>query len=85
MSASWFAVIAVLIAAFGAAFVIGRLMTRRAGSMTPTDSPSVDTSELGLSGTGPTVLHFGAVWCGPCAGVRRVVDQVDIGQGETLL
>ena len=21
-------------------------------------------------------MHFSAVWCGPCAGVRRVVDQV---------
>ncbi|MHA0289110.1 thioredoxin family protein [Mycobacterium sp. C3-094] len=77
MSASWIAVIAVLVAAFGVAFVIGRLLTSRAGSVTPSaDSPAVDTSELGLSGTGPTVLHFGAVWCGPCAGVRRVVDQV---------
>jgi thiol-disulfide isomerase/thioredoxin len=36
----------------------------------------VDTSDLGLSVTGPTVVHFSAVWCGPCAGVRRVVDQV---------
>ncbi|MBX7448126.1 thioredoxin family protein [Mycolicibacterium sp. 3033] len=77
MSASWIVVAAVLIAAFGAAFVIGKLLTRRAGSMSPAaDSPGLDTSELGLSGTGPTVLHFGAVWCGPCAGVRRVVGQV---------
>ena len=37
---------------------------------------SVDTSDLGLSRTGPTIVHFSAVWCGPCAGVRRVVDQV---------
>lgn len=80
MSSSWIAVVAVLIAAFGAAFVIGRLLTRRAGTITATpntqDMPVVDTSELGLSGTGPTVVHFGAVWCGPCAGLRRVVDQV---------
>ena len=34
------------------------------------------TRDLGLSGTGPTIVHFSAVWCGPCAGVRRVVDQV---------
>lgn len=77
MNSSWIAVTAVLIAAFGAAYLIGRLLTLRAGTLTSTDdAPVVDTSELGLSRTGPTVLHFGAVWCGPCAGVRRVVDQV---------
>jgi thiol-disulfide isomerase/thioredoxin len=77
MSASWIAVIAVLIAAFGLAYVIGRLLSLRAGLMkATTDAPPVDTSGLGLSATGPTVVHFSAVWCGPCAGVRRVVDQV---------
>lgn len=30
----------------------------------------------GVSTAGPTVLHFSADWCGPCAGVRRVVAQV---------
>ena len=35
-----------------------------------------DTADLGLSGTGPTVVHFSAVWCGPCAAVRRVVNEV---------
>lgn len=80
MSSSWIVVIAVLIAAFGLAVVVGRVLTMRAGRLTPagdvSNPPAVDTSELGLSGTGPTVVHFGAVWCGPCAGVRRVVDQV---------
>lgn len=77
MSSSWIAAIAVLIAAFGLAYVIGRMLTLRAGVLKATDdAPAVDTSELGLSGTGPTVVHFSAVWCGPCAGVRRVVDQV---------
>ena len=80
MSSSWIVVIAVLIAAFGLAVVVGRVLTMSAGRLTPagdvSNSPAVDTSELGLSGTGPTVVHFGAVWCGPCAGVRRVVDQV---------
>ena len=37
---------------------------------------ALDTSDLGLSRTGPTIVHFSAVWCGPCAGVRRVVNQV---------
>lgn len=77
MSSSWIAVIAVLIAAFGVAYVVGRLLTLRAGLLRATaDAAALDTSELGLSQTGPTVVHFSAAWCGPCAGVRRVVDQV---------
>jgi thioredoxin-like negative regulator of GroEL len=40
-----------------------------------------DTADLGLSGTGPTIVHFSAAWCGPCGQVRRVVDEVcgDLG------
>jgi thiol-disulfide isomerase/thioredoxin len=80
MSSSWIAVIAVLIAAFGLALIIGRLMALRTGlRQGAAEWPALDDAdiaELGLSLTGPTVLHFSAVWCGPCAGVRRVVDQV---------
>jgi len=77
MSSSWVLVIVVLIAAFGVAFVVGRLLTLRAGMLkAATEASSVDTSDLGLSSTGPTVLHFSAEWCGPCAAVRRVVDEV---------
>ena len=80
MSSSWIAVIAVLIAAFGLAVVVGRLMTMRSGLLKgAAEWPALadtDIAELGLSDTGPTVLHFSAVWCCPCAGVRRVVDQV---------
>ena len=80
MSPSLVVVIAVLIAALGVAYVIHRLIALRAGLIKETTetagSEPVDTSDLGLSGTGPTVVHFGAVWCGPCAGVRRVVNQV---------
>jgi thiol-disulfide isomerase/thioredoxin len=77
MSSSWVLVVAVLIAAFGAALVIGRLLTLRAGMLKAADRASnVDTSDMGLSATGPTIVHFTAVWCGPCAAVRRVVDQV---------
>jgi thiol-disulfide isomerase/thioredoxin len=77
MSSSWVLVIAVLIAALGVAFVIGRLVTLRAGMLkAASDASNVDTSDLGLSDTGPTILHFSADWCGPCAAVRRVVDQV---------
>ena len=79
MSPSVAVVIAVLIAAIGVAYVIDRLIALRAGLLKETSEAApetVDTSDLGLSGTGPTVVHFSAVWCGPCAGVRRVVDQV---------
>jgi thiol-disulfide isomerase/thioredoxin len=79
MSTSVVAVIAVLIAAFGVAYVISRLIALRAGlkdTAVSADSTVVDTSDLGLSRTGPTVVHFSAAWCGPCAGVRRVVDEV---------
>lgn len=70
-------VIVVLIAALGISYVIGRLITLRAGMIRAGEQAAdVDTSDLGLSHTGPTVLHFSAEWCGPCAGVRRVVDQV---------
>ena len=77
MSSSMVLVIVVLIAALGVAYVIGRLITLRAGMIRAgEDAADVDTSDPGLSHTGPTVLHFSAEWCGPCAGVRRVVDQV---------
>lgn len=77
MSSSWIAVLAVLIGAVGVAFVVSRVISSRS-EMTPTDDEAraVDTAGLGLSTTGPTVLHFSASWCGPCAGVRRVVDRV---------
>ena len=77
MSSSWVLVICVLVGALGLAYVIGRLITLRAGLVKASEEAAdVDTSDLGLSETGPTVLHFSAEWCGPCAGVRRVVDQV---------
>ena len=77
MSSSVVLAVTVLIAALGVAYVIGRLLTLRSGMLKAAKEASdVDTSDLGLSQTGPTVLHFSAVWCGPCAGVRRVVDQV---------
>ncbi|MGE2737073.1 thioredoxin family protein [Mycolicibacterium vaccae] len=61
----------------GLAVVIGRLVTLR-GTLAggAAEWPDVDTSDLGLSTTGPTILHFSAPWCGPCVGVRRVVDEV---------
>jgi thiol-disulfide isomerase/thioredoxin len=77
MSSSWVLAITVLVAALGVAYVVGRLLTLRAGLLKASDDAAkVDTSDLGLSTIGPTVVHFSAVWCGPCAGVRRVVEAV---------
>lgn len=77
MSSSVIVVVAVLVAALGVAYVIGRLITLRAGMIRDAaKAADVDTSGLGLSTTDPTVLRFTATWCGPCAAVRRVVDQV---------
>jgi thiol-disulfide isomerase/thioredoxin len=77
MSSSLPVVIAVLVVALGVAYVVGKLLTARSGSLRQTQpDDDIDTTDLGLSGTGPTIVHFSAVWCGPCAGVRRVVDQV---------
>ncbi|MFD6159049.1 thioredoxin family protein [Nocardia sp. NPDC060256] len=33
-------------------------------------------ASVGVTGSGPAVLHFSADWCGPCAAVRRVVADV---------
>jgi thiol-disulfide isomerase/thioredoxin len=72
------AITAVLAALVGAA-IVGWLMTRRSGAIRATDptaSEDLDTTDLGLSSEGPTVVHFSASWCGPCTQVRRVVDQI---------
>ena len=76
--------ITAVVAALALAAVVGWLLNRRAGHVRATDSKTageVDTSDLGLSADGPTVVHFSATWCGPCAQVRRLVTQVcdDLG------
>jgi thiol-disulfide isomerase/thioredoxin len=77
--------IVAVVAALAVAGVIGWLLNRRSGNLRATDARAadkVDTSDLGLSQNGPTVLHFSATWCSPCKQVRRVVDQVcgDLGE-----
>ena len=68
---------AAIAAALGLAGVVGVLHNRRHGVLRDTEHPDgLDTADLGLSGSGPTIVHFTAVWCGPCAAVRRVVHQV---------
>lgn len=77
MSSSVVVVIVVTIAALGMAYIVGKLITLRSGMLRDAaKAADVDTSDLGLSTTGPTLLHFSADWCGPCAAVRRVVDEV---------
>ena len=77
MTASLVAVPCVIAAALGVAVVVGVLVNRRSGTVRESFDPLVgDTADLGLQGTGPTVVHFSAVWCGPCAAVRRVVNEV---------
>lgn len=72
--------VAAITAALGLAAVIGFLHNRRSGVLRDTDPAGAHipglAAELGLSADAPTIVHFTAVWCGPCAAVRRVVDQV---------
>jgi thioredoxin-like negative regulator of GroEL len=78
------AAVLAVVGALAMAGVIGWLMNRRAGDLRASGSnraDDIDTSDLGLSAEGPTVVHFSASWCGPCAQVRRVVNKVcdDLG------
>ncbi len=71
---------AAIAAAMGVAATVGVMHNRRAGVLRhthdPDEVPLPDTADLGLSDTSPTIVHFTAVWCGPCAAVRRVIQQV---------
>ncbi|GAA2540119.1 thioredoxin family protein [Mycolicibacterium diernhoferi] len=77
MNTSLTLVIVIVIAVLGIGYLIGKLITLRSGMIrAAAEASDIDTSGLGLSATGPTILHFTAAWCGPCSAVRRVVDQV---------
>ncbi|SOX56093.1 thioredoxin [Mycobacterium ahvazicum] len=80
-------VVVAILAAVALAAVAGWLMTRHSGSLKqvapgPGESAGADSADLGLSSTGPTVVHFSAPWCGPCDRVRRVVGQVCDNMGD---
>jgi thioredoxin-like negative regulator of GroEL len=73
-------VIVIVITVLGLGYLVGKLMTLRAGMLrAAAEASDIDTSGLGLSDTGPTLLHFSAAWCRPCSAVRRVVDEVCAG------
>ncbi|MFY1621438.1 thioredoxin family protein [Micromonospora sp. WMMD736] len=77
MSTTVVVVIAVLIAVAGVALIAGRLIALRARLRKgEAAAANVDTTGLDLSSDGPTVVHFSAPWCQPCAGVRRTVEEV---------
>ncbi|MGX1775415.1 thioredoxin family protein [Nocardia brasiliensis] len=65
-----------------AALAVGLLLRRRDGRVRAADviengSARADLlASVGVTGSGPAVLHFSADWCGPCAAVRRVVADV---------
>ncbi len=68
---------AAIAGALGLAATAGVLHNRRHGVIRDTDHPAdLDTADLGLVAGVPTIVHFTAVWCGPCAAVRRVIKQV---------
>ena len=78
-------VVVAIVAALLVATLAGWLLTRRAGRIREVRSESplvVDAADLGLSRSGPTVVHFSAPWCGPCERVRRVVGQVCADLGD---
>jgi thiol-disulfide isomerase/thioredoxin len=77
MTPSLATALVVIFVSLMAAGLVGVLVTRRSGVLRDDETRTVvDTTELGLSDTGPTVVHFSADWCGPCGAVRRIVDQV---------
>ncbi|MEU0540038.1 thioredoxin family protein [Nocardia sp. NPDC005978] len=72
--------LAVLLVALAAAVGAGLLLRRNEGRVRASAAPERAGDERAalLAAAGvlpgrPTVLHFSADWCGPCAAVRRVV------------
>ncbi|CAJ1503831.1 thioredoxin family protein [[Mycobacterium] kokjensenii] len=75
------------VAALAIAAALGWLLNRRSGALRsvadpgPAGDPTGDAASLGLDAGRPALVHFSAPWCGPCAALRRVVEQVcdDLG------
>ncbi|GGG23013.1 thiol reductase thioredoxin [Rhodococcoides trifolii] len=74
--------ITVIVVVVALAVVVGFVVTRREGkvrSIRPAEAANDRVEQLLAAGVQrgvPTVLHFSASWCGPCAAVRRVVASV---------
>ncbi|WP_327112208.1 thioredoxin family protein [Nocardia sp. NBC_01730] len=75
--------IAILAVVLLAALVVGVVLRRREGRVRAANVIEMSGStraellaEVGVTGSGPAVLHFSAEWCGPCSAVRRVVANV---------
>lgn len=74
----------VLLAAVVVTLIIGLALRRRSGSVRTVAATDTDEQlvvllgEAGLLevGRSPVLLHFSASWCGPCAGVRQLVDSL---------
>lgn len=80
------------VAALAFAGAVGWWLNRRAGVLRALPEPKpglrtgdatagTDAAWLGLEPGRPALVHFSAPWCGPCAGLRRVVAKVcdDLG------
>ena len=75
--------LAILLAAVAAALAIGFAIRARSGQVragrreapTHTGTAFQLLRDAGLSPGGPSIVHFSATWCGPCAAVRRVAAQ----------
>ncbi|WP_433661512.1 thioredoxin family protein [Nocardia sp. CA-128927] len=65
-----------------AAVAVGIALRRRDGKVRAADVVETQSARadllasVGVTGSGPAVVHFSADWCGPCAAVRRVVADV---------
>lgn len=78
-------IVVAIVAAVAVASLAGWLLTRRSGRLREIDpdrGAAPDTADLGLSRSGPTIVHFSAPWCGPCDRVRRVVGEVCEDMGD---
>ena len=81
--------ITVLVVVAILAVATGLFLRSRSGAVRAVRDTDPDTDALrpllldaGVTTDSATVLHFSADWCGPCAAVRRVVQQVLNDRGD---